>query len=126
MRAIGLLVVLALVLVACGGSVAEDPERFCELLEEIDAQDTTDLAADEALEVIQEGREKFVEAAELAPDEIKSEVETVTDVALQLTDLLIEAGGDESRVDVEELVIDEDEFDDANVAVDAWRAANCS
>lgn len=128
MRIVAMLVVSALFLAACGGSAgAADPERFCELLDEIDAQNTTGLPADEAVDTLRDGREKFIEAAEVAPDEIKEEVELVTDGAVQLTDLLIEAGNDESQLDsgvVEGIFTDE--FDAAADSVDAWRTSNCS
>lgn len=128
-----LLIVSALALAACGDSddSSADPERFCEILVEIDAQDTSGLPADEALPIIREGRDNFLEAIEVAPEDIRADTETVANGALQITDLLIAAGGDESQVDGAELesVSEEvftDEYGAAADRVTAWRTSNCS
>ena len=132
MRYIALLIASALVIAACGGSEGSaDPERFCEILDELDAQDTSGLPADEALPIIRDGRDKYVEGVEVAPEEIKADAETFANGVLQLTDLLIAAGGDGSQIDgaalesVNEEVFT-DEFDAAADRVTAWRSSNCS
>jgi hypothetical protein len=131
MRSIALILVFAFVAAACGGSGGPDAERFCEILDELDAQNTTGLAPEEALPIIKDGRAKFVEGMEVVPDEIRADAETVTNGALQISDLLIDAGGDESAVDpveVQTLVeaIFTPEYDAAAQNVTTWRVANCS
>ncbi len=132
MRFVALLVASALAITACGGSGGSaDPERFCEILDELDAQDTGGLPAAEALAIIRDGRDKYEEGVEVAPEEIKADAETFANGVLQITDLLIAAGGDESQVDaaalesVSEEVFTE-EFDAAAGRVTAWRNSNCS
>ena len=117
---------------ACGGSEsAADPARLCEILAEIGAQDTTGLPAEEALPIIRDGRALYAEVAEVAPEEIKADAETFTNGVIQITDLLIAAGGDESQVDSAAMqsvtgdVITQ-EFNDAANSVIAWEASNCS
>ena len=132
MRYVAFLIASALAIAACGGSDSgADPERFCEILDELDAQDTSGLTADEALPIIREGREKYVEAVEVAPEEIKADAETFANGVLQITDLLIAAGGDESQVDSAALEsvsqeVFTDEFGAAADRVTAWRTSNCS
>ena len=66
-----------MVIAACGSSDGgADPERFCEILLELDAQDTSGLSAEESLPIIREGRNKYVEGVEVAPEEIKADAET--------------------------------------------------
>ena len=131
MRSIALIVVFAFVAAACGGSGGPDADRFCEILDELDAQDTTGLAPEEALPIIKDGRDKFVEGIEVAPDEIRADVEIFADGALQITDLLIAAGGDEAAVDPAEIQslaesVFTPEYDAAAQSVTAWRGTNCS
>ncbi|NNF55729.1 MAG: hypothetical protein HKN03_14985 [Acidimicrobiales bacterium] len=117
---------------ACGSTeAAADPDRFCEILAQLDAQDTSGLPADEALTIISEGRALYVEGVEVAPEEIKAEAETFANGVIQITDLLIAAGGDESQVDIAAMEsVTEDiltpEFDAAAGEVNAWKASNCS
>ncbi len=126
------LIASALVIAACGSSEpSADPERFCEILVELDEQDTTGLPADEALPIIREGRAKYVEGTEVAPEEIKADAELFADGVLKITDLLIAAGGDQTQVDAEALQsVSEEiftpEFDAAADRVNAWRDSNCS
>ncbi len=96
MRYVALILVIAFVAAACGDSGGPDADRFCEILDELDAQDTRGLPPDEALPIIKEGRASFVEGIEIVPDEIRADATTVADGALQITDLLIAAGGDET------------------------------
>ena len=101
------------------------------MLDELDAQDTTGLAPEEALPIIKDGRDKFVEGIEVAPDEIRADVEIFADGALQITDLLIAAGGDEAAVDPAEIQslaesVFTPEYDAAAQSVTAWRGTNCS
>ncbi len=132
MRYIMVLIASALVIAACGSSEpSADPERFCEILVELDEQDTTGLPADEALPIIREGRDKYVEGTEVAPEEIKADAELFADGVLKITDLLIAAGGDQTQVDAEALQsVSEEiftpEFDAAADRVNAWRDSNCS
>jgi hypothetical protein len=131
MRSIALILILAFVAAACGGSDGPDAERFCEILDELDAQDTTGLPPEEALPIIKEGRDNFAEGIKVAPEEIQADAEIVANGAIQFTDLLIEAGGDDSAVDqtaAQELVntVFTPEFDTASQRVDAWRSTNCS
>ena len=131
MRHVSFLLALALVVAACGDSAGgADPDRFCALAAELDAQDTTGLPPGEALPLIKEGRAKFVEISKVAPAEIKDDVETVVAVSLRLTDVLIDAGGDGSKVDqgvIEEIFSESftEEFNTAGEAVDDWTTANC-
>ena len=132
MRHVAFLIASALVIAACGDSDSNaDAVRFCEILEELDAQDTSGLPADEALPIIREGRDKYLEAVEAAPEEIKADAETFANGVVQITDLLIAAGGDESQVDsaAMEALSEEvftDDFDGAADRVTAWRTSNCS
>ena len=131
MRSIALILVFAFVAAACGGSDGPDADRFCEILDELDAQDTTGLSPEDALPIIKEGRDSFTEGIKVAPDEIQADAETVANGAIQFTDLLIEAGGDDSAIDqtaAQELVstVFTPEFDAASQRVDAWRSTNCS
>ena len=131
MRSIALVLVFAFVAAACGGSDGPDADRFCELLDEIEAQDTSGLSPEDALPIIREGRDNFAESIEVAPEEIQADAETVANGAIQFTDLLIEAGGDDSAVDQTaalELVgaVFTPEFDAASDRVETWRSTNCS
>ncbi|MBT8461116.1 MAG: hypothetical protein HKN80_04150 [Acidimicrobiia bacterium] len=128
MRYVALLAALVLVVAACGDSEGgADPERFCEILDELDTQNTSGMPADEALPIIQEGRDKYVEGIEVAPDEIRADAETFANFVIEITDLLIAAGGDESQVDVADIdAIDDDGVDAAAQSVGAWRTSNCS
>ena len=66
MRYVALLIAFALAISACGGSDGgADPERSCVILLELDAQDTSGLSAEEALPIIREGRDKYVEGVEV-------------------------------------------------------------
>ena len=66
MRSVVLLIALLMVVAACGDSEGgADPDRFCELLGELDTQNTSGMSADEALPIIQEGRDKYVEGLEV-------------------------------------------------------------
>lgn len=127
-RSLAVLIALGLVLAACGDSEGgANPERFCELLDEIDAQNTTGMPADEALPIIREGREKYVEGLEVVPDEIRADAETFANYVLEVTDLLIAAGGDESRVDQAALeAIPDEGVAAAARSVDEWSRSNCS
>ncbi len=128
MRYVALLIALVMVIAACGDSEGgADPERFCELLDELDAQNTSGMSADEALPIIEEGRDKYVEGLEVVPDEIRADAETFANFVIEITDLLIAADGDESQVDVAALeAIPDDGVDAAAESVGAWRASNCS
>ena len=132
LRYVVLFIAAALVSAACGGSEsAADPARLCEILAEIGAQDTSGLPAEEALPIIRDGRALYAEAAEVAPKEIKADAETFTDGVIQITDLLIAAGGDQSQVDNEAMAavtgdVLTPEFDAAANSVIAWEASNCS
>ena len=127
-------VIIALILAvsACGDAAAgSDPDRFCEILEELDAQDTDGLPLEEALPIIVEGRDKFEEGKEVAPEEIKADVELVANGAIRITDLLIAAGGDQSKVDETALTaavgeVFTPEYEAATQSVDAWRQTACS
>ncbi len=131
-RYVALFIASALATAACGSTeAAADPARLCEILAEIGAQDTTGLTADEALPIIRDGRALYAEVAEVAPEEIRADAETFTDGVIQITDLLIAAGGDQSQVDsaAMESVTGEvltQEFNDAANSVIAWEASNCS
>ncbi len=128
MRYVSFLILLVVVLAACGDTTAAaDPARFCEILAELDSQDTTGMAADEALPIIQEGRDKYQEGIEVAPEEIKADAETFANYVIEITDLLIAAEGDQSQVDVTAIEeIPDDGVGDAAERVGAWRADNCT
>jgi hypothetical protein len=132
MKALIAFAALALVAVGCGDSApTADPEKFCALSEELEAQDTTEMPFDEALEFIKAGRDKFAELPTVAPDEIKTDVEIVVAVALAFTDALIDVGGDPSRIDASTMdaIVDADgreEFSAANGRVESWTDANCA
>jgi len=127
MRFVALMIALVMVVAACGDSEGgADPDRFCELLAELGAQNTSGMTADEALPVIQEGRDKYVEGLEVVPDEIRDDAEVFANFVIEITDVLIAAGGDESQVDIVALeAISDDGVDAAAQAVGAWRADNC-
>ena len=128
MRSFALLVALLILVAACGDSDGgADPERFCELLEELDAQNTAGMSADDALPILQEGRDKYVEGLEVVPGEIRADAETFANYVIEITDLLIAAGGDESQVDLDALeAIPDEGVEAAAEGVGTWRASNCS
>lgn len=128
MRSIAFLFAFVIVVSACGDSEdGANPERFCELLDEIETQDTSDMPLGEALPIIEEGRDKYAETLEVAPDEIRADAETFHNFVLEITDLLIAAGGDEAQVDLVAFqAISDDGVDAASQNVGAWRASNCS
>ena len=128
MRYLALLVALVLVVAACGDSEGgADPERFCEILDELDSQNTSGMSADEALPIIKEGRDRYIEGLEVVPDEIRADVETFANFVVELTDILIAAGGDESQVDTAALeAVNDDGVDSAVQSVGAWRSSNCA
>lgn len=131
MRYFAIVLMLALAVAACGDSTAADPERFCEILVEIDTQNTDGLPFEEALPIIVDGRARFEEVKEVAPEEIGADAGMVADGAIRITDLLIAAGGDETQIDEAELqlVVGEvftPEYEAATQSVAAWRVANCA
>ena len=126
-------VVLLLVAAACGdddGS-GSNPERFCEINAELEQQGYPfELPPDEASEALREFQSLIDEAVRVAPDEIRSSVETVADLFTPFFDLLEAADFDVAQVNAElDALFDApfpDEVDDAGTAMDEWIAANCS
>jgi hypothetical protein len=129
MRPVAILFAGVLVFSACGDSDSSsaDPERFCELVEELDAQDTSGMPANEALPILEEGRAKYEEGLEVVPDEIRADAEVFATYVLEVTDLLIAAGGDESQVDAATVdAVSDEGVGEAGRKVTAWRLDNCS
>ena len=124
-----LIVVVASILPACGGSDT-DADRFCELLEELDGLDTRGLPPDQALVVMKQERDKLEEGSKVAPDEIRADAQLFANGVLELIDLQIAADGDESQIDpaaaaaLGEQVFNA-EFDAAGTRVNNWRELNC-
>ena len=124
-----LIVAIAAILPACGGSDA-DADRFCELLEELDALDTRGLPPDQALVVMKQERDKLEEGSNVAPDEIRDDAQLFANGIIQLIDLQIAAGGDESQIDQADADalaegVFTAEFDAAGGQVNNWRELNC-
>lgn len=132
MRYVALLLVASLFLVACGDSAdAADPERFCEILAELESLDRTGLSPDEIVEVVNEEDALLAEGLEVAPEEIKADAQVVADGVVASNELMLEAGGDFTQIPQADMdaVAGEyftDEFETAAVNVATWRAASCS
>jgi hypothetical protein len=132
MRYVALLVVFGLFLVACGDSGdAADPDRFCEILTEIDSLDFSGLAPDEVLEAVGDENAKFAEGLDVVPEEIKADAQLVADGVEASNELMLEAGGDFTQIDqaaMETLTSEvfNEEFDAAVQNVSAWRADSCT
>lgn len=132
MRYLALLLILAMFAAACGETApAADPERFCEILAELDTLSREGLTPDEVLEVVREENEKFAEGVDVVPDEIKIEADLVREAILASNDVMTEAGGDFTKidqVDLESLSAEyfTAEFEDAARTVGDWRTANCT
>ena len=132
MRYVALLVVFALFLVGCSDSGdAADPERFCEILAELDSLDRGDLPPDEIVEVVRDENAKFAEGMEVVPEEIRADAQLVADGAAASNELMLEAGGDFTQIDQADMdaVASEfftEEFETAIQNVGAWRAESCT
>ncbi len=132
MRSLGLLVVFGLFLVACGDSgEAADPDRFCEILTEIDSLDFTGRAPDEVLEAVRDENAKFAEGLEVVPEEIKATAQLVADVVAASNELMLEAGGDVTQIDQADMEtltneVFNEEFEAAVQNVGTWRADSCT
>jgi hypothetical protein len=132
MRYLALLVVFGLLPVACGDSGdAADPDRFCEILSELDSLDRSDLSPDGVLEVVRDENAKFAEGMEVVPEEIKADAQLVADSVFASNELMLEVEGDFTQIDQADMDAVEtefftEEFEAAIQNVNAWRAASCT
>jgi hypothetical protein len=120
---------------ACGGDdvddVAADPERFCEIETELDELDplNPNLTPDEIRLVIPDARTLVDEERDVAPNEIRSSVKTLVDVAVVVFDAIEAADFDRSEVGPDEFPADFfDEagaFATASETVEVWIEGNC-
>ena len=130
-RTVMLGIVLLLVVAACGDDAA-DPERFCEIVDEIDnLGDPFELSPDETRAVVDEARDLLAESASVAPDEVRPSFELWRDEFEPFFDLFEAAGYDSSQIDDAALdaaftAISTDESDASYDAMQAWIDANCS
>lgn len=132
MRYLALLVVFGLFLVACGDSGdAADPDRFCEILSELESLDRNDLSPDGVLEIVRDENAKFAEGMEVVPEEIKADAQFVADSVFASNELMLEVEGDFTQIDQADMEAVESEFftEDFEAGlqnVNAWRADNCT
>ncbi len=121
-----------LVVAACGDDAAADPERFCEISDEVEQIGSVfGLRGDEAREVVGEVRNLIGEGVRVAPDEIRASVDTSADSLTLLLDLFEGADFNFPQVgqadfEAAQEVVLSDEVEAADDAVDAWIEANCS
>jgi ABC-type glycerol-3-phosphate transport system substrate-binding protein len=129
MRRVVLLLAIVLVAAACGGSSSgPDPDRFCELDAEITANDPFEASSPDEVRAIIGDTEGWLDEIEaVAPDEIKADTVTLNGAIRQILDLIEDADFDMASVDFAAVgSIFSAEVQDAEQAVTAWSAANCS
>jgi hypothetical protein len=132
MRYLALLVVFGLFLVACGDSGdAADPDRFCEILAELESMDRNDLSPDGVLDVVLEENAKFAEGMEVVPEEIGADAQLVADNVFASNELMIQVGGDFAQIDQADMDAVDSEFRTVEFAaaiqnVNDWRASSCT
>ena len=130
-RTVVLGIVLLLTAAACGDDAA-DPERLCEINIEIEQQDDFfELPSDEARVAVGEARNLIDEIVQVAPDDIRSSVETLAGSFTPILDLFEEADFDSAQLDDAEIeaLFDAaftDEMEAAGDMLDEWVDANCS
>ena len=119
-------VVLLLAVAACGDDDAADPERLCEINDEIEQLDPFEVPPDEARAMVREGRVLLDEAVEVAPDEIRPSVEIAAASFRLFLDLAEAADFDLEQVDLAEVeAAFSDEAIAAGDALEEWIDANC-
>jgi ABC-type glycerol-3-phosphate transport system substrate-binding protein len=128
MRRVVLLLAIVLVAAACrGSSSGPDPDRFCEL-DAIAANDPFEVSSPDEVRAIIGDTEGWLDEIEaVAPDEIKADTVTLNGATRQIMDLIEDADFDMASLDFAALdSIFSGEVQDAEQAVNAWAAANCS
>lgn len=126
-RLVGLGVVLLFVVAACGDDDAADPQRLCEINDEIEQLDLFGVALDSVRDVVREGRLLMDEAVKVAPDEIRDSVELAADSFRLFLDLVEAAEFDPGQINEEDLAAAfSDEALAAGEALEEWVDANCS
>ncbi len=129
MRRLALFVVVVLLGAACGDSAAAaDPERFCEISAELEQYFDVITDVEEARERGGETIDLLDEAVRVAPDEIRSSVEIISDGIMQLLDIYEAADFDEAQIDPAELdaLFEDEAVPTASDAMEDWVDANCS
>ncbi len=133
-RLLTAVVVLSLMAAACGSDdVAGDPDRFCEISEELeDMGDFFSLPPNEAQPVAERFFELITEAHDIAPVEIRRQVGAI---AVGFADLFPDyeaAGFDATRLndsEIDELFRDDKDIrqaiDAGEVPIEHWVEANC-
>lgn len=126
-RMVGFGVALLLVVAACGDDAA-DPERFCEINDELEQlDDPFEVDPDEARDVVRQGRLLLNEAVKVAPDELRDSVEVAADSFGVFLDLAESADFDASQLDEADFeVAFSAEVIAAAQALEEWLDANCS
>ncbi len=126
-RMVGFGVALLLVVAACGDDAA-DPERFCEINDELEQLgDPFEVDPDEARDVVRQGRLLLDEAVKVAPDELRDSVEVAADSFGVFLDLAESANFDASQLeDADFEAAFSDEAIAAAQALEEWLDANCS
>ena len=119
----------ASVLTGCGGGSTED---FCKTFEEFDTQDTAGLSTADSLD-------QFDELVDNAPDEIKDDVEVVSEEfqkireAIEDTDVDLDAAAEDLSAEDQEALgealqsadVDQEKISSATENIDTWAADNC-
>ncbi len=129
MHRFAILIVLGLVVGACGGGDAADPERFCEIIDELgELDDFLSASPDDARRIVGDARGLLDEAQSVVPDEIETSFESEANVVTTLLDFFEEAGFDGTQMDENALDAAMTAVDDpaASEAVTNWIDTNCA
>jgi len=129
-KAAGLLVALALVASACGGS-GGDAAAFCDLRDQFGQQgDFLAMGPDEAAPAVAEVRRLLSDASDAAPEEIKESFDTAADAFIDLIDVFEDAefgaaATDQAALEAALQALSTPEIAAANGEVEQWYADNC-